>query len=59
LPNRRVYTANRNPGLPALLDKWSIDELLRYQVPSARWQPPKQRWRRSKELQELIDRWAA
>jgi transposase-like protein len=39
--------------------RWSIAELLEYHVPLPRWQPPKKRGRRSKELQELIDRWAA
>ena len=39
--------------------RWSVAELLRYPVPPARWQPPKQRGRRSKELQHLIERWAA
>jgi hypothetical protein len=38
---------------------WSLAELLAYQVPPPRWQPPKQRGRRSKTLQELMDRWAA
>jgi hypothetical protein len=27
-------------------------------VPPPPWQPPKQRGRRSKQLQELIERWA-
>jgi hypothetical protein len=38
---------------------WSVAELLEYQVPPPRWLPPPQRGRRSKALQELIDRWAA
>lgn len=33
-------------------------ELLEYHVPPPPWQPPKQRGRRSKQLQELIERWA-
>src|SRR2546423_15280885 len=39
--------------------RWSMRELLEYRVPLPRWQPPKQRGRRSKAMQELIERWAA
>jgi transposase-like protein len=39
--------------------RWSVAEVLEYHVPPARWQPPKQRGRRSKAMQQLIDRWAA
>jgi hypothetical protein len=51
----------RTPAMAAGLAqyRWSVDELLRYQVPPARWRPPKRRGRRSKELQQLIERWAA
>jgi transposase-like protein len=38
---------------------WCVTELLAYQVPPPRWHPPKQRGRRSKDVKELIDRWAA
>jgi transposase-like protein len=38
---------------------WRVGELLAYHVPLPRWQPPKKRGRRSRALQELIDRWAA
>lgn len=37
---------------------WSVDELLHYRVPPARWQPPKRRGRRSKQEQALVERWA-
>ena len=37
---------------------WSVAELLWHRVPPPRWQPPKRRGRRSKLLQQLIDRWA-
>ena len=37
---------------------WSVEELLRHRVPPPRWQPPKQRGRRSKAMQQLIERWA-
>jgi IS1 family transposase len=39
--------------------RWSMAEVLEYHVRPARWQPPKQRGRRSKAMQQLIDRWAA
>jgi transposase-like protein/IS1 family transposase len=39
--------------------RWSMTELVEYRVPGARWQPPKRRGRRSKAMQQLIDRWAA
>jgi hypothetical protein len=50
----------RTPAMAAgVTDQcWSIAELLEYRVPLPRWQPPKKRGRRSKELQELIKRWA-
>lgn len=39
--------------------RWSVAEVLEYRVPPARWRPPKRRGRRSKVMQQLIDRWAA
>jgi transposase-like protein len=39
--------------------RWSMSELLEYHVPPPRWQPPKRRGRRSKAMQQLIDRWSA
>ncbi len=39
--------------------RWSVAEVLECRVPGARWQPPKRRGRRSKAMQQLIDRWAA
>ena len=51
----------RTPAMAAGLTDhcWTVEELLKHQVPPARWQPPKQRGRRSKEMQALIARWAA
>jgi hypothetical protein len=51
----------RTPAMAAGLTdhRWSVEELLAYQVPLPSWQPPKKRGRRSRALQELIDRWAA
>jgi transposase-like protein len=39
--------------------RWSMAEVLEYRVAGAPWQPPKRRGRRSKAMQQLIDRWAA
>jgi transposase-like protein len=38
---------------------WSMDELLHYRVPPARWQPPPKWGRRTKAEEALIARWAA
>ncbi len=50
----------RTPAMAAGLTDhcWSVAELLWHRVPPPRWQPPKQRGRRSKAMQELIERWA-
>jgi transposase-like protein/IS1 family transposase len=37
---------------------WSMDELLHYRVPPARWQPPTKWGRRTKAEEALIARWA-
>ena len=37
---------------------WTVQELLWKRVPPPRWEPPKQRGRRSKAMQQLIERWA-
>jgi transposase-like protein/IS1 family transposase len=57
----RAAGRRRTPAMAAGLTdhRWSVGELLAYHVPLPRWQPPKQRGRRSKAMQELIDRWAA
>lgn len=38
---------------------WSMDELLHYRVPPARWQPPTKWGRRTRAEEVLIARWAA
>jgi hypothetical protein len=38
---------------------WSVQELMGYQVPPARWMPPKRRGRPSQEMQGLIARWCS
>jgi transposase-like protein len=49
----------RTPAMAAGLSdhRWSVREMVQYRVPPPRWQPPKRRGRRSKRLQELVDRW--
>ena len=51
--------SRRTPAMAAGITdrRWSVGELLRYHVPPPRWQPPKRRGRRSRALQQLIDRW--
>jgi transposase-like protein len=50
----------RTPAMAAGITDhcWSVQELLWHRVPPPRWAPPKQRGRRSKTMQQLIDRWA-
>lgn len=50
----------RTPAMAAgITDRcWSVADLLWQRVPPPRWTPPKRRGRRSKGLQQLIDRWA-
>jgi transposase-like protein len=52
--------AQQTPALAAGITDhcWSVAELLWHRVPPPRWQPPKRRGRRSKALQQLIERWA-
>ncbi|MCA1837588.1 MAG: hypothetical protein LC674_02065 [Actinobacteria bacterium] len=56
-----VTSGPRTPAMAAGLARhlWSVTEMLQYRVPPPRWRPPKRRGRRSKALQQLIDRWAA
>ena len=51
--------SKQTPAMAAGLSdhRWSVQEVLQYRVPPPRWKPPKRRGRRSKHLQELIDRW--
>jgi transposase-like protein len=63
-PHASLQTADghrRTPAQAAGLTEvcWAVERLLHYQVPPGRWVPPKQRGRRSKQTQELIQRWAA
>jgi hypothetical protein len=50
----------RTPAMAAGITDhcWSVQELLWHRVPPPRWQPPRGRGRRSKAMQQLIDRWA-
>jgi transposase-like protein len=49
----------RTPAMAAGLadHRWSVPELLAYQVPPPRWTPPKQRGRRSQAMKQLIQQW--
>jgi transposase-like protein len=63
-PHASLQTAEghqRTPAMAAGITEvcWTVERLLHYQVPPARWQPPKQRGRPAKVTQELIQRWAA
>jgi transposase-like protein len=51
----------RTPAMAAGLTDhcWSVQELLAYHVPPARWTPPKQRGCPSKEMKALIARWCS
>lgn len=50
----------RTPAMAAGITDhcWTIQDLLWHRVPPPRWSPPKQRGRRSKAMQQLIERWA-
>lgn len=50
----------RTPAMAAGITDhcWTVHELLWHRVPPPRWTPPKQRGRRSKAMQQLIERWA-
>lgn len=52
---------NATPAMAAGITDhvWSMDELLHYRVPPARWQPPTKWGRRTKAEAALIARWAA
>lgn len=49
----------RTPALAAGIadHRWTVQELLAFQVPPARWTPPTQRGRPSRDRQQLILRW--
>ena len=51
----------RTPAMAAGITnhRWGVAEVLKHRVPPARWKPPRRRGRRSKVMQQLIDRWAA
>jgi hypothetical protein len=49
----------RTPAMAAGITdhSWSVRDLLWHRVPPPRWEPPKRRGRRSKAMQQLIERW--
>ncbi len=50
----------RTPAMAAGITDhcWTVKALLWTRVPPPRWEPPKQRGRRSKAIQQLIERWS-
>jgi transposase-like protein len=50
----------RTPAMAAGITDhcWTVTELLWRRVPPPRWEPPRPRGRRSKAMQELVDKWA-
>jgi transposase-like protein len=59
-----LTAAHGTPSTPAMAAGitdhcWTVAELLWHRVPPPRWAPPKKRGRRSKEVQRLIEQWAA
>ena len=59
LPDNSRRWVPMTPAMQAGITEhiWTVGELLSYQVPLSRWEPPRQRGRRSKRLQQLINRW--
>lgn len=55
----RRHWVPRTPAMAAGLTdhRWSVHELLSYQVPPSQWAPPKRRGRASKETKRLIQQW--
>lgn len=55
----RRHWVPRTPAMAAGLTdhRWTVQELLTYQVPPSRWVPPKRRGRPSKGTKKLIQRW--
>lgn len=55
----RRHWVPRTPAMAAGITdhRWTMQELLCYRVPPARWTPPKRRGRQSKELKALIKKW--
>ena len=49
----------RTPAMAAGITDhcWTVEEFLWRRVPPPRWEPPRQRGRRSKAMQQLIERW--
>jgi hypothetical protein len=57
----RSLAPGQTPAMAAEISDhvWSIDELLHYRVPPARWRAPTKWGRRTKADEALIARWAA
>lgn len=55
----RIHWVPRTPAMAAGITahRWTMQELLSYRVPPARWVPPNKRGRPSKQLRALIKQW--
>lgn len=56
----RVHWVARTPAMAAGITEhcWTVKEVLLYHVPLPRWTPPKVRGRPSREMKQLIQKWA-
>jgi transposase-like protein len=61
LPGGRHHWVRRTPAIAAGLTdhRWTVEELLAFQVPLPRWVPPKRRGRRSRATQALVEQWCS
>ena len=61
LPGNRRRWARRTPAIAASMTdhRWTVEELLSYQVPPPRWTPPRQRGRPSKAIKSLVAQWCS
>jgi len=59
LPHNRVRWIQRTPAIAAGIadHRWTVNELLCFQVPPPRWQPPKRRGRPSNATRALVAQW--
>jgi transposase-like protein len=59
LPRNRVRWIQRTPAIAAGIadHRWTVNELLCFQVPPPRWRPPKRRGRPSNATRSLVAQW--
>ncbi len=58
-PNNRRRWVEKTPAMAAGITEhvWTVEQLLRYQVPPPPWQPPRRRGRPTAKIKELIQRY--